>query len=183
MGTPKQLLKINGQPLIRRAIDTATATDRFSPVIIVLGANHEFIRKEIPASNNLIVAENPNWQEGMGSSLRLGIEKAVTLKLNGVIVMLCDQPLLTTDHLLALYHQHELTRAPVVASHYSGFNAVPVYFHHSLFSYLMKSKGDQGARKIINQYPEAVSVDFPGGALDVDTPDRFEEVKALIEKK
>ena len=182
MGCPKQLLKINNQTLIRRAIDTALAAEQFKPLLIVLGANAELIRKEIPTSEDIIIVENPGWQEGMGSSVRYGIEQANFQGLDGAVVMLCDQPLLTASHLLALYQKHQETGLPVVASRYSGFNAVPVYFHHSLFPFLLRSKGDQGARKIINQYPGVVAIDFPDGALDVDTPERFEEVKSLIER-
>ena len=56
-----------------------------------------------------------DWSEGMGSSLRLGLESLLDgspLPLDAVILMLCDQPLLTAATLEALSKEYAATSLP-----------------------------------------------------------------------
>ena len=71
MGTPKQLLALDGQPLLVRAIEAALASAAW-PVVVVLGAHEEKIRPVL-ARLPVLVADNPAWSEGMASSIRVGV--------------------------------------------------------------------------------------------------------------
>ena len=72
MGTPKQLLQFEGRTLLRRAAQTALATD-CRPVVVVLGASAETMRQELHGLD-VVIVENANWQTGMAGSLRTGIK-------------------------------------------------------------------------------------------------------------
>ena len=71
MGVPKQLLDVEGRPLLLRAVDAALASPVW-PVVVVLGANAEKIRP-ILARLPVLVTENAAWAEGMAASIRAGV--------------------------------------------------------------------------------------------------------------
>src|SRR3954467_3092348 len=70
MGAPKQLLELDGQPLLLRTVEAALASSAW-PVVVVLGANAEKIRPTL-ARLPVLLTENPAWAEGMAASIRAG---------------------------------------------------------------------------------------------------------------
>jgi len=172
MGSPKQLLPYRGKTLLRRAAETAVASlcDR---VVVVIGNQAREMRGEL-GDLAVSIVENPNWQSGISSSIRVGLDELLKDDLNGVVVMLCDQPFVTPDVLNDLVDTHLQTGRPIVASSYETSCGVPAFFTRELFPELISLTGDQGARRIILNHPELVAtVAFPHGALDVDTPHAY----------
>src|SRR5690606_27535985 len=91
------------------------------------------------------------------------------------IVLVCDQPLLTADHLNNLIDKYRNTGAAVVASQYSGILGVPVLFDSSLFSEIRGIDDQHGARQLIEKNRTAAQpVEFPGGDLDSHTPTHYQ---------
>src|SRR3954462_4061434 len=92
MGQPKQLLPLDGQPLIVRAVEAALQSSAW-PVVVVLGANAAAIRPAL-AKLPVLVAESSAWAEGMAASIRAGVTtiQQFSRALQGVVVALCDQP-------------------------------------------------------------------------------------------
>ena len=177
MGSPKQLLKINNQTLIERAINVTQALDN-QQTVVVLGANAEKIKRYILPQANLAVIINEDWQQGMGTTLKAGLEflLAQKQKISGVIVLVCDQPYLTTQKLQELIDLHQTTKAAIIATEYKGIKGVPTLFDSSIFPKLLTLNKDEGARKIIKNYKgEIMTVDFPEGIFDLDTPAAYEE--------
>jgi molybdenum cofactor cytidylyltransferase len=170
MGCPKQQLNYNGKTLLQHAIDMALASN-CSPVIVVLGAHSMVISPEIP-SDRVSIVQNPNWEEGMASSIRAGItalqQKAP--QATEVIFMVCDQPYVDTDHLNNLVRQKLDTGKGIIASYYNDTMGVPVLFDQSFFPALLSLQGEEGAKKIVYRYEQEVSaVPFPLGSVDIDT--------------
>lgn len=174
MGQSKQLLEIDGEQLLLRSTKVALLAAA-EKVLVVLGANELAHRKIIQHLPVEIIA-NENWQKGMGSSLKKGLNElhSTTPKLDAALVMVCDQPLLTTEHLNQIIEKFELTKSPVVASFYAGTAGVPALFAKSIFEKLMNVQDKEGAKKIIQLHKELVeSVDFPQGSIDLDTPEDY----------
>jgi len=70
--------------------------------------------------------------------------------------------------------RHLDSRKLVIASFYSASAGVPALFHKTLFPEIMKLSDDQGAKKIIQKHPtETLTVNFPEGSVDLDTPDDY----------
>lgn len=171
LGTPKQLLPYEGKSLLRRAAETALASD-CRPIMVVLGASAAQCLAELsglPVSSVV----NADWAEGMGSSLRLGLATLAAespIPLEAVIVMLCDQPLLKAEILDALVEAYATTSSPIVAAQYGEVVGVPALFHRSLFPELLSLSGAQGAKQILRRYPDRThTIAFSGGAIDIDT--------------
>jgi molybdenum cofactor cytidylyltransferase len=88
------------------------------------------------------------------------------------IIVLCDQPKLSSDILNALIENYVSTNAPIVTCRYAGTVGVPTLYDRCLFSELSALSGDRGAKAIIEHYEsKRVEIDFPGGEDDIDTWD------------
>ncbi len=183
MGTPKQLLTFEGKTLIRNSALVALAS-LASVSVAILGANQDKILPEIAhlTANDrfLKVVPNPQWEEGMASSVRLGIETLAKEKsrLEAVIFMLCDQPFVKTELINALITTFRQTKSQVVACTYqSGITGVPALFSKEVFPALLALKGDTGARKVINQFTDKMTtIPFPKGDIDLDTPEAYQNL-------
>jgi molybdenum cofactor cytidylyltransferase len=179
MGSPKQTLQFRGESLLRRAALAALGAG-CRPVIVVTGAHSELSRREL---DGLEVREvlNTNWETGMASSIRAGIEELVSADADSaaVVLLLCDQPHVTADVISSLVAAHHATKKPVVASTYDESFGVPALFSRELFAELARLEGAAGAKQVIKRYAsEAHLLPFQGGEVDVDTPDDFSRLIA-----
>ena len=161
LGRPKQLVQMAGETLLQRAIRTAQEAG-CAPVLVVLGAAY----LQVLASGSLgssIPVIHEGWQEGMASSIRAGVGAlgALPIQVSGVVLMVCDQPAVTAEHLRRLCMSRGMA-----ASTYAARNGVPAYFPASSLGTLVNLTGDAGARDLLRN---AESVDLPGGELDIDT--------------
>ncbi len=196
LGRPKQLLDYEGQPLLRRAVETALAS-QYRPVVVVLGAQAEACAAVLEGlggdnlgkvssgrdgapSRPLRIVVNTDWPEGLTSSIRAGLaalgkeNPAIT----AAILSVADQPHLTTPLLDSLIERHRATGKKIIAAQYAGVPGPPALFCASLFPQLLTLRGDEGARRVLQANPGEVElVPFPDGALDVDTPEDYEKLQ------
>ncbi|QKG51701.1 NTP transferase domain-containing protein [Hymenobacter sp. BRD67] len=175
LARPKQLLPYQGKTLLRHAAEVAVASP-CRPLVLVTGALHDGLLPEI-AGLPFHVVRNDNWADGMGGSIAAGLAELETAaegpKADAVVVILCDQPLLTPEVIGELIVQFQATRQPVVASAYAGIQGVPALFGRAIFPQLLALRGASGARELLQQYAHLPSVAFPGGATDVDTEAQY----------
>lgn len=176
MGRSKQLLKINSETLIRKTVKTALEAGA-KETVVVLGANIEQIKSEL-SDLSVHTVTNPEFEKGMGSSLKCGVKYVMKKNpdVEAVMILVCDQPLLNSVHLKKIIEEYLITKSPIVASFYSGSNGVPALFNKSMFGKLLAIEDQHGAKKTIGQNPTLVkSIDFPDGVVDLDTPEDLEK--------
>jgi len=171
MGTLKQLLEIEGKPLLVRAVEAALASSAW-PVVVVLGAEAEKIRSRL-ACYPVILTENPAWSEGMASSIRAAVTtlQQFSRSLDAALIALCDQPAFSSETIAQLVRAQETTGRSIVAARYSGRQGAPALFLREHFATLTALTGEEGARDLLNGPTSHVAaVDIPALALDLDTP-------------
>jgi len=179
----KMLAEIGGKPLVRIAAEQALAS-RAKPVIVVTGHQHEQVEAAL-AGLPVRFVHNPDYAEGLGTSLRTGIA-AVPEDAGGAIVCLGDMPQVDSgliDKLLAAFDPDK--GALIVVPSIDGKRGNPVVWSRRFFNELMAITGDVGARHLIGQYAEVMTeVPLSGEAAltDVDTPESLKAVKAEIER-
>lgn len=178
MGTPKQLLSYQGRSLLGHITQEAIASV-CEPVVVVLGAYAQQIRPEL---NQLPVqvVENLRWNQGMSASIKSGIQKlnTATNNIEAVVLALCDQPFVSAQIINQLVEAYYHTGKAIVASEYSGTLGVPALFSHRFFFELTDLKETEGAKQVIKKYShEVYCIDFPEGAIDIDTPNEYEKLK------
>ena len=171
--------------MIRHACHAALAAQCF-PVIAVLGSNSSLINQQLtglPVS----VALNAQWSEGIASSIRCGVEALSNFAndIAAVLLMLADQPLITSLQLDRLKRMFDVSGSPIVASEYhvggQFVRGVPAIFTIDLFPELLQLRGDKGAQRLIEKYEAAASfVSISEAAIDIDTPHDLARVQARI---
>ena len=177
MGKPKQLLRYNGDTLLKQAAQKALDSNA-GPVIVVLGANVDSFKKEIENENVTLVI-NQDWKQGMASSMITGLNALLGIApaTDAVIFMMCDQPFISISLLKDLIAMQQATAKSIVASNYGSTIGPPTLFCKSIFPQLLQLKGDAGARKIIQQHTnEVATVYFPTGSIDIDTAADYESL-------
>ncbi len=179
LGQPKQLLRWQGKTLLRNALEVTLSTGA-SPVVVVLGNRAD---KMIAEMDGLIVETvvNPDWDTGMGSSLQAGMHRLEEICVpDAVLVLLCDQPLVTSLHLHAIIEAGRVEQRFAVASEYAeGVLGPPCLFTRPLFAKLKALSGTQGARALLGTLPpdQLSRVAFPDGLLDIDTAADWERLQ------
>ena len=170
LGEPKQLLTNNGKTLVRQITETALSLQT-GPVIVVLGANQARIQAEL-ADLPIQLVHNPDWQEGMASSLKAGLNGLPDTSIDSFLVLLTDQPFVTPALLQELIDTRQKTNRGIVACQYgeADFLGVPALFASRYRAEFMQLSGDVGARKLIKQHADdCAAVLFPLATVDLDT--------------
>jgi CTP:molybdopterin cytidylyltransferase MocA len=154
LGRPKQEIVFEGETLVARAKRLAgAAADR---VIVVT--------REL----------NPDAAEGIASSIRAGVRMAGANA--RILIMLCDQPLITIEHLRELL----AVDSPIVATGYAGVAGVPAVFAPEFADELLALLGDRGARAVIEAHRDVTRVvQFEDAALDIDSEDDLRKLRAI----
>ena len=172
LGQPKQLVGFAGEALLERALRLARESGA-APVLAVLGANFAPICVSIPFEQAIPVF-NDKWEQGMSSSIHAGLHEldARAPKASGALILPCDQPRLTSEHLRALIESFNAQTSPsIVASSYAEIQGIPAIFPREAFAALEALRGDRGARSLLAKPPcPLISVPFEGGEVDIDHP-------------
>ena len=172
LGQPKQLVQIDDETLLSRTIRIALESIA-DPIFVVLGANAGKIQ-ELVDMRRVHVFINQDWEQGIASSIHIGVESLVQRvpDISALMILVCDQPKLTSNHLQALveaYKQHGGTC--IVASQYGNVIGIPAIFPQSQFANLLKLQGDSGARHLLRDPScSVIALPFYGGEEDIDTP-------------
>lgn len=175
MGQPKQLLVYQQTTLLQRAINAAIAVPD-ACVVVVLGANHQLF---MPDAGMVTVEYNPDWQQGMGASIRAGLNRLLAEKptVQNVLLMLCDQPYADAALLQKLITTRQNSNNKIIASAYGSTLGAPVLFDRYYFNELLSLQGQEGAKKLLTKYShEVTAISFDKGAIDIDTPDDYERL-------
>jgi len=171
LGRPKQLVRIAGETLLGHTIRVVSEAAA-DPILVVIGAHREAIEAGVDLAAVRTVV-NPDWEEGIASSLQAGMRALgqSASDATAVLLLTCDQPMLTAEHLRELISLHEgVTEAVTVASAYAGVAGIPAIFPASQFAGLIALTGDTGARHLLrNVESPVICVPFGGGEVDIDS--------------
>ncbi len=183
MGSIKQLLPWKEATLIDNAIEQAKATHAVE-VVVVLGAHSEKIKKNRETHGSVFL-ENKNWESGLGTSIACGINyiQNIKNKIDGVLVMLADQPLINTVYLNEMMFRFAETPKHIIATKYKNRAGVPAIFSPDYFPELAALKDDFGAKIILEKYKTRISgLESCGKTDDIDSQEDYDRLKnSLLE--
>lgn len=178
LGEPKQLLRLAGQPLVRRAALAALGS-RAERTFVVTGAHTERVEAAL-AGLAVELVRCAAWEAGLAASLRLGVSAALAGGEASVLLLLADQPAVDSALLDRLITLHQTGRE-IVASHYEGEPGVPAIFAPRFARELLGLGGDRGAKALLLRERARVGlVPFADGALDVDTPEDWARISRIF---
>ena len=170
MGFPKPLLRIGDETFLARSINSIlTVVPR---LVAVLGGHAERIRSAIPNDPRIVAVENPRYQAGQLSSLKVGLG-VIGGDADAVLVHLADHPLVKRSTFERAVAEFASGRGAIVIARHAGKRGHPVIFAAALFEELLSAPEEEGAKAVVNRDPARVvyvEVDDPGVTLDLDTP-------------
>jgi molybdenum cofactor cytidylyltransferase len=172
-GANKLLEPVDGVPMALRAVNAALAS-RATSVTVVLGHQADVVESML-AGRTVQVVRNPDYVQGMSSSVRRGLA-ALPSQAQAALVVLGDMPGITADHLDRLIDAFDPARPMIVVPCRQGRRGNPVLLPRALFGEVSAVTGDQGARGLIARHAALVrEVEFDDDAIfiDVDSPDEL----------
>jgi molybdenum cofactor cytidylyltransferase len=168
-GSPKQLVRVAGRPLLHTAVARA-AEVAGAAVIVVLGARAAELAPLLKHSQSSVVV-NRDWREGLASSIRTGVAR-LPASCTAVLLTLVDQAAVTAEDLKRLVNAWRRQREYIAAARYGTTTGVPAIFPRSTFSDLQSLRGDTGARALLRRNPDRiVRVPMASAGIDIDTPE------------
>ncbi|MEV7062889.1 nucleotidyltransferase family protein [Streptomyces collinus] len=169
-GRPKALLPHRGRPLVEHAV-RVLREGGCATVHVVLGAQAGEVRARASLPGCVLV-DNPDWEQGMGSSLRAGLASLTGTDTRAALVSLVDQPGIGPEavaRVLAAYEGEE----SLVSAAYEGVRGHPVLFGAAHWAGIAATaQGDRGARAYLKEHrPEVALVECGDVArpFDIDT--------------
>jgi molybdenum cofactor cytidylyltransferase len=183
-GEPKQLIPFRGKILIRRITDAACEAG-CSPVVVVIGSNHTKFRRALDQAR-IVIVQNKQWQCGIGSSIRCGIQELINRSpdIEAGVLLVCDQPAVDVRVIERLIVLLETTGKNIVASSYADTLGVPALFARSIFEELLSLGDKAGAKSIVLRSSDRVaSFPFPEGQTDIDTWEDWNKLEHAAEKR
>lgn len=169
-GRPKALLEHRGRLLVEYAAQVLREGG-CSRIHVVLGARAEAVREraELPGC---VLVDNPEWEEGMGSSLRAGLDSLARTGARAALVSLVDQPGIGAEavaRVLAAY----ASPASLVSASYDGERGHPVLFGADHWPGIAATAtGDRGARAYLKAHQDTIRLVECGDVAqpyDIDT--------------
>lgn len=195
-GRHKLLLPLHDRPVLAHVLDTVLASQA-RPLVLVLGHQPEQVRTHLAAyitHSALHIVENPDYLQGMSTSMRLGIQtlqdygykKSSDETIDSVLILLGDQPLITAQHIDTLIATYRTTGKRIIAPTYEGKRGNPILFDASLFPELLEVTGDEGGRSVLERHREEIATVEMGNPLaniDVDTWEAYQRVVEVWEQR
>ncbi len=189
MGMPKALVRLpGGKSLLTHSLQILR-DGGCEDIVVVLGAGEPFVRKAletwaeeveaIMGEGELFVISNPDYEQGMSSSVRAGLQRVQELrsKPESVVIQLVDTPEISPDAIERL--RKESAASALVVATYEGVIGHPMLIGREHWLPIAEMvTGDVGARQYLNGRDDLtrVACDGLGSPVDIDTPD---ELRAL----
>jgi len=180
MGEPKPLLDVGGRPLLERVLTTVRGS-HVEDIVVVLGHAADRVRERISLDGARTVV-NAEYAKGMSTSIRAGI-RAADARAEGFLIVLGDQPFVSSATLDALIAHRDGSRAEILIPTFDGKRGNPVLVDRSLSAEMQSITGDQGCRAIFGRHPEhilEVPVRDPGILIDLDTPEQIARAEEAL---
>lgn len=169
-GEHKLLTVVRGRRIVDWSLDAALASN-LGPVSIVTG--------DVPLdvdAERIEILHNPDWAEGIATSLQVAIRRATELGSESLVVGLADQPCVTPDAWASV----GTAPGPIVVATYDGKRGNPVKLHAETWR-LTPTTGDEGARVLLASHPHLVTeVACEGSPIDLDRTDDLAAVDECL---
>jgi molybdenum cofactor cytidylyltransferase len=175
LGTPKQLLQFGNHLMIQSVVQAALDA-KAAKVIVVTGANGEQVAAALH-NTEVELIHNRDWQGGMASSIVTAVRHLSEKRdrVDSIILAVCDQPFISSGLFQKLFDAHKESHKGIIACSYGNTSGTPVFFHRRYFAELQKLKGSEGAKPLLKNHAGDLSlVDFPEGAIDIDTVEDYQ---------
>ncbi|MEH7249414.1 nucleotidyltransferase family protein [Neobacillus niacini] len=174
MGKPKLLLRLKGKPLFRYPLELAIR-NQLSPICLIGGQYLKSFQEDSTDLMNVDFIPNPNYDLGMSTSVRMGINHVKDCT-DAVFIFLADQPFVPDLVIQSMTEQY-CNGLRIVRPKYNGKLGHPILIDKSLYKEFLTIDGDQGGKEIIKKYKnltKILSFEDSIWGMDIDTSQDFQ---------
>ena len=178
MGSCKQLLPLGDSTVIARCLDTLAAAGIDCIAVVVSPEVHGVA--EAALKYPVKIVDNHDSGGDMASSVRAGRD-SLNAETSGVIVFLCDYPLVSADTIAGLIVGHRESPGSIIIPCHREKCGHPLLFPRAMLDGLANG---MILRDLVRRDPERVrclDVDDPGVLLDMDTPEDYRRICSLMQ--
>ena len=178
LGENKLTKDVKGIPLIKCALNNILKS-HVNEIIIVLGYQNETIEKIIGKTNRIKFVFNSNFETGMASSIKKGINN-LSEKTTAFFISLGDMPSISYDTYNQLIKCYKSKKA--IVPMFKGQKGNPVLFPKSFTKKILSIQDDSGAKKILEINKKEVlnlEINDPGIIKDLDIPNDFNNLNKI----
>ncbi|MDG2107444.1 MAG: nucleotidyltransferase family protein [Woeseiaceae bacterium] len=167
-GATKLIQVFRSLPLIQHALIAAQGVCKGRVNLIVGHDSNAVIEASAHLANTIVL--NKNFKKGIGTSIAAAADSC-RQNADAILIMLADQPLVSTQHLATLIASWSGSENEIVASKYNEITGPPILFPRNTFSHLRKLDGESGAKQLLqNGKFDLRKIELPAAKYDVDTP-------------
>jgi len=168
-GTPKQLVRIAGEPVLHTVVARASLVAGHS-VTVVIGAHAREVAQAL-RQRAVSIALNREWEEGIASSIRVAVRTAPPGS-SGLMLLLADQVAVTGDDLKRLYAAWRRHPILICAALHGGAPGLPAIFPSWAYTDLLDLRGDRDPRLVLRRnIDRVVRIPMQNAGIDLDTPE------------
>jgi CTP:molybdopterin cytidylyltransferase MocA len=174
LGGPKALLPIGETTFLAHGCQAFQQAGL--PVIAVLGAEAERVKREAPLPPGVSLVVNEAWRDGMLSSVWRGLDQAEAEDAEAVLLHPVDHPMI--DRATVRRLAEALTAGAMIAvPTWQGRRGHPGGFARAVFTEIRSASLRQGARAVLSARPaRVVEVPADPGCLQgIDTPEEYQQ--------
>jgi len=173
--TSKQLAMYAGMPLVKRAVRLAEAVCP-KRTVLVTGSDWQRVHEAAAPLSGFLV-RNEMYAAGMAGSIACGV-RTVAAAADAVMILLADQPLISTDYLQQMIDAWDASDQYIIASEYAGNAGPPAIFPARYFGQLAHLEGDVGARSLVREHwQQVITIPCDAAACDIDTMNDLRELQ------
>ena len=188
MGRDKALLPWNGTTFLRATVDRLTPFAH--SVLVVVGANAVTLRAELASSAGVNLVVNSRPEQGQFSSLRIGLQEALSLGCDAAMVALIDRPPAMASTIEQLIQAFRLGAAAApshwaVVPEFRGKHGHPIVVGAEIIDCFLKADPATTARDVEHANQDRIrylAVDDANVVANVNTPEEFERLEKQINK-
>ena len=176
LGQPKQLVKLDGESLVRRAAQLLLSVG-VEPVVVTGHRSLDVIREleDLP----ITTVFNPDWQQGMGSSIACGVQN-IPGNVDGVLLFLCDQWRVEKKDLSKIISVWTTDISAICVASWCDTNGFvsgpPAIFPRKYIHELKFLKKDKGAKAVIDRHQHVSYLEMENAAYDLDRPEDLQQL-------
>jgi molybdenum cofactor cytidylyltransferase len=177
MGQFKQLLTVAGKTFVEQCVDTLLAS--FADEIIVVTGHRESDVRHKLENRRVRFAHNPDYKEGMSTSIKRGVE-AASDESDAVLIALVDQPLIETDTVNQLIEIYRKDRPLIIVPRYKGRNGHPIIMDMKLRQEILSMDTSRGLKPVREAHAgEVVYIEAASESvlIDFDLPEDYLRIK------
>ncbi len=169
MGQPKQILPLQTTTILGQVIDHVQRSN-VDEITLVLGYQADHIAERVHAES-IKVAINPNFRQGISSSIKCGLRQ-VPRETKAVMIVLGDQPWIDEKIINRLIEAHRESKPGITVPTNKGVRGHPVIFDMKYKQELLNLKGDTGGKHIVERHPgDVLEIEMNSQSIieDIDT--------------